>query len=105
MKRVAVVSVCPTVGENFVDPQFQQRRGAVPLHRMLPDDQIGTRERLLFGGDIDIKIRIELIEGTYLYVFERPCLLKHPLIRMRMLRIGVRINYQNHEYACLLLFL
>ncbi|SAD93646.1 Uncharacterised protein [Enterobacter cloacae] len=72
---------------------------------MLPDDQIGTRERLLFGGDIDTEIRIELIEGTYLNVFERPCLLKHPFIRMRMLRIGMRINYQNHEYACLLLFL
>ena len=61
--------------------------------------------KILFGGDIDTEIRIELIEGTYLNVFERPCLLKHPFIRMRMLRIGMRINYQNHEYACLLLFL
>ena len=97
MKRVAVVSVCPTVGENFVDPQFQQRRRAVPLHRMLPDDQIGTGERLLFGGDIDIKIRIELIEGTYLYVFERPCLLKHPLIRMRMVRIRMGVDNEYHD--------
>jgi hypothetical protein len=63
---------------------------------MLPDNQIGTGKRLLFGGDIDIKIGIKLIEGTYLYVIKRPYLLKHPLIRMRVLRIRMGINYQNH---------
>ncbi len=29
---------------------------------MLPDNQIGTGQRRLLGGDIDIKVGIELIE-------------------------------------------
>jgi hypothetical protein len=33
---------------------------------MLPDNQIGTGQRRLLGGDIDIEIGIELIEGAYL---------------------------------------
>ncbi len=28
---------------------------------VLPDDQIGARQRLLLGGNIDIEVRIELI--------------------------------------------
>jgi hypothetical protein len=84
------------VGEDFINPQLQERGRTVPLHWMLPDNQIGTGKRLLFGGDIDIKIGIKLIEGTYLYVIKRPYLLKHPLIRMRVLRIRMGINYQNH---------
>jgi putative NADPH-quinone reductase len=32
---------------------------AIPLHRVLPDNQIGTGERRLLGGDIDIKVGIE----------------------------------------------
>ena len=63
---------------------------------MLPDNQIGTGQRRLLGGDIDIKVGIEVIEGAYLYALKRPCLFKHSLIRMRMLRIRMRINYQNH---------
>ena len=82
--------------QHLVHPQLEQRRYAIPLHRMLPDNQIGTGQRRLLGGDIDIKVGIELIEGAYLYAFKRPCLFKHSLIRMRMLRIRMRINYQNH---------
>lgn len=33
---------------------------------MLPDNQIGTGQRRLLGGDIDIKVGIELIEGVSL---------------------------------------
>ncbi|MNP39121.1 hypothetical protein D3C76_1326800 [compost metagenome] len=100
LQRVTVVAVGPAVGEHFVDPQFEQWRCAVPLHRMLPDDKICAGYRLLFGGDIDVEVRIKLIEGAYLYAVDFPCLLKHPLIRMRVLRIRMRINYQNHCIAC-----
>jgi len=95
------VTIRPAVGKDFVDPQFEERRCAVPLHRVLPDNQIGASERLLFGGDVDVKIRIKLIEGTYLYVVKCPYLFKHALIRMGVMRIGMRINYQNHQLACL----
>jgi hypothetical protein len=39
---------------------------------MLPDNQIGTGQRRLFGGDIDIKVGVKLIEGAYLYAVKRP---------------------------------
>ena len=70
------------------------------LYHCIGCDQIGASERLLFSGDVDVKIRIKLIEGTYLYVVECPYLFKHALIRMGVMRIGMRINYQNHESAC-----
>ena len=97
---MAIVAIRPAVGEHFINPQFQKRGRAIPLHGMLPDDQIGTGKCLLLGGDIDIKIGIELIQGAYLYVIKRPYLLKHPLIRMRVLRIRMGVNYQNHQWAC-----
>ena len=95
-QRDTVVPVCPAVRQHFVHPQLEQRRHAVPLHRMLPDDQIGTGQRRLLGSDIDIEIGVKLIERAYLDAVKRPCLLKHPLIRMRVLRIRVRINYEDH---------
>ncbi|CSH34965.1 Uncharacterised protein [Shigella sonnei] len=83
--------------QNFIDPKFKKRRNAVPLHRMLPDDQIGARQRLLLGGNIDIEVRIELIKRANFDAFQRPCLFKHPFIRMGMMRIRMRINYKNHR--------
>ncbi|MPM96571.1 hypothetical protein SDC9_143735 [bioreactor metagenome] len=64
---------------------------------MLPDDQISARQRILFSGNIDIEVGVELVERAYLHALQRPCLFKHPLIRMRMLRIGMRINDENHD--------
>ena len=97
MQRRAAMTVSPAVGENFIDPKFEERRNAVPLHRMLPDDQIGARQRLLLGGNIDIEVRIELIKRANFDAFQRPCLFKHPFIRMGMMRIRMRINYKNHR--------
>ena len=91
------ISVSPAVRENFIDPKFEERRNAVPLHWVLPDDQIGTRQRLLFGGNVDIEVRIELIKRANFDAFQRPCLFKHPFIRMGMMRIWMRINYKNHR--------
>ena len=96
MQRRAAVTVSPAVRENFIDPKFEERWNAVPLHRVLPDNQIGSGQRGLLGGDIDIEIGVKLIERAYLYAVKHPCLLKHPLIRMRMLRIRVRINDEDH---------
>lgn len=97
MQRRAAMTVSPAVGENFIDPKFEERRNAVPLHRVLPDDQIGARQRLLLGGNIDIEVRIELIKRANFDAFQRPCLFKHPFIRMGMMRIRMRINYKNHR--------
>ena len=62
---------------------------------LVVDDEAPARRRLL-GSDIDIEIGVKLIERAYLYAVKHPCLLKHPLIRMRMLRIRVRINDEDH---------
>ena len=97
MQRLAAVTVSPAVRQNFIDPKFEERRNAVPLHRVLPDDQIGARQRLLLGGNIDIEVGVELVERAYLHALQRPCLFKHPFIRMGMMRIRMRINYKNHR--------
>ena len=49
------------------------------------------------GGNIDIEVRIELIKRANFDAFQRPCLFKHPFIRMGMMRIRMRINYKNHR--------
>src|SRR4051812_1160613 len=36
-QRLLALAVRPTVREHLVEPQLQQRRHAVPVHRMLPD--------------------------------------------------------------------
>lgn len=73
MQRRTAVTVSPAVRENFIDPKFEERWNAVPLHRVLPDDQIGARQRLLLGGNIDIEVRIELIKRANFDAFQRPC--------------------------------
>lgn len=98
MQRRTAVTVSPAVRENFIDPKFEERWNAVPLHRVLQDDQIGARQRLLLGGNIDIEVRIELIKRANFDAFQRPCLFKHPFIRMGMMRIRMRINYEDHSY-------
>ncbi|MCS6036305.1 hypothetical protein LNQ52_04160 [Klebsiella pneumoniae subsp. pneumoniae] len=36
----------------------------IPLHRVLPDNQIGTGQRRLLGGNIDIKVGIGVDRGS-----------------------------------------
>ena len=96
-ERIAVMTICPAMREHFVDPQFQQRGCAVPLHRVLPDNQIGPGDRFLFGSDIYIEIGVELVERTDLYALQRLDLIKHPFVRMGMMRIRMGVNNEYHD--------
>jgi hypothetical protein len=35
---------------------LEQRRDAVPVERMHPDDELRVVERFLFGGDVDVEV-------------------------------------------------
>ena len=71
-------------------------RGGPDAVPVMASHGLRAGQRRLFGGDVDIKIGVKLIKRAYFYAVQRPCLLKHPLIRMRVMRIGMGINYQNH---------
>jgi hypothetical protein len=64
---VALVAIGPAMLQHFVDPQFQQRRQAVPLHRMLQNHHVGPLQRLLLRVDIDVEIWIQLVQRTDLH--------------------------------------
>lgn len=65
--------------------------------RTLEGVEIRSLYQLYPDFNIDIEVGVELVERAYLHALQRPCLFKHPLIRMRMLRIGMRINDENHD--------
>ncbi len=61
-QRSTALAIGPAVSQHLINPQLQQRRYAVPLHWMLPDNQVGLLQQLLFSSDINIKVRIEFVQ-------------------------------------------
>jgi len=78
------MTVGPAVLKHFVDPQFHQRRQAVPLDGMLKNHQIRAFNRFLFSGDVDIKIGIEVVKRAHFNIGQitdgrqQPLLFLHP---------------------------
>ncbi|MNL89460.1 hypothetical protein D3C87_2197790 [compost metagenome] len=64
---------------------------------MLPDDEIGPCQSGLLGCDINIEIRIQLIEGADFHPLDRPYLFEHPLIRMGVVRIRMGVDDEYHD--------
>ena len=93
---IAFMTIGPAVLQHLIDPQFQQRRLAVPLHRMLQHHQIGALQCPLFGIDIDIEVGIQLIQRAHLHLGNILHGLQQAVIGMRMPGIGMGVNNQNH---------
>ena len=88
--KTAALAAAAVAGEV---PQALADRRAAGSASLAP---AGDGLRALLRGDIDIEIWIEAVERANLYVVQRPYLIKHSLIRMRVLRIRMRINNENH---------
>ncbi|MNT30539.1 hypothetical protein D3C72_1663370 [compost metagenome] len=74
-QRGAARPVGPAGFEDFVDPELQQRRHAVPAHRELQDHRLGGGKQPLLGHDVDVVIHIEPVELAHGHVREgRQCL-------------------------------
>ena len=58
-------TVSPTVREYRVDPQLEQRWRAIPVGRILQDDEIGSLDGSLLGLHVDIVIGIAFVEIMY----------------------------------------
>ena len=58
----ALCAVGKAVGEDLVEPVFHQAGEAVPGEGKLPDDDVGARERGLFGGDVDAVVGVEVVQ-------------------------------------------
>ncbi|MOA18300.1 hypothetical protein D3C78_1386090 [compost metagenome] len=85
------------MGEHLIDPQFQQGRCAVPVHRVLEDDKFCLFHRSLFRLDVDIEVGVKRVERTYDHVRVVRHSLEHLLVDPRFVGVGVRINDKNHR--------
>ncbi len=64
-QHVAAGAVGPAEGEHVVDPELEQGRHAVPVQRVLPDDQARGGERGLLGGGVDQVVGIERVQVAH----------------------------------------
>src|SRR6478609_2804396 len=59
---VTAFAVRPTTSEHLLEPQAHQRRRAVPIDGVLPDDQFSLEQQGLFCSDVDREVWIPLVE-------------------------------------------
>ena len=62
MQSVATLAEGEAVLEDEILPFFQQGRSAVPVERMLEDDELVIAEGLLLGGDVDVEIEVLFVQ-------------------------------------------
>ena len=58
----AVAAIGEAMFENQVLPLLQQGRGALPIERVLKDDDVVGEQSLLFTGHIDVEVGVLLVE-------------------------------------------
>ena len=63
---------------------------------MQPDHQLGTLQRRLLGGEVDIEIRVEIVKLTYFKVRQVTHSLQHRLAGTRVLGIGMGVDDEDH---------
>jgi hypothetical protein len=61
-KARTVFSIGESVFENLVHPLFQNRGRAVPIKRVLEDDDVVAEEEILFLSDVDNEVGIGLVK-------------------------------------------
>jgi len=62
VEDVAPVTVGEAVFEHEIEPLFQEGGATIPVERMLEDDDVVGPQELLLMGDVDVKIRVGLVE-------------------------------------------
>ena len=58
--------------QNKVFPFFQEGRAAVPIKRMLEDDDIVVHQQLLFAWHVNAEIRVFFIEIVECHILQVP---------------------------------
>ena len=61
-QRFPLRTVGPAMFQYQVLPLFEEGWRAIPIKGVLQDDQIMVGQQLLFTGNVDVKIRISLVE-------------------------------------------
>ena len=97
LQRISTIAVRPAADEHDIEPVFQHPRHAVPVDRVHPDDEIGTRQGGLLGSHIDIEIGIQIVELAYLQVGEVVHCFKQSTAGAGALGVGMGVNYQDHR--------
>ena len=62
LQRIALRTIGPAIGEHVILPLLEEGGRAVPIHRELQDDVVIGFQQLLFGGDVNLAVRIELVD-------------------------------------------
>ena len=100
-QRGAAFTGGPAVGEHRVEPELLQRRCGVPHERVLPDDQAGFEQQFTFGGDIDLEIRVAVVQRADSHRGHAARRFQQHAIgaRARRMRVGVDQGDQDDSSA------
>jgi hypothetical protein len=63
---------------------------------MQPHDQLRARQRILLGADVDVEVRIQLVERAHLEIVDRADRVEHCSARARTARVRMGVNHANH---------
>ena len=75
-QRRALTPVGPAVLEHQVLPLLQDRRARVPVERVLEDDDVVLLEQTLLPRDVDVEVRVRLVEIVHDHPVEAAHLLR-----------------------------
>ena len=94
-ERTAGRSVGEAVLEHQVEVLLHERGGAVPVERMLQDDDVVRDEPALLGGDVDLEVRVGLVQVVDRDALEIADRLEEAAVDARLLEGGVREQHQH----------
>ena len=98
MQGCALVAVGPAVLQHQILPFLEQRGCAVPVERMLHHDDLVTDEQLLLTGDVDIEVRVALVQIVDGHTVQIANCLDQGRITTRLLERRVREQDQDFSF-------
>jgi hypothetical protein len=66
---------------------------------MHPDDEARLLERLLLDGDVDVEVRVKIVEGSEIDAGKRAQRVCQCAVRPGSARVRVRVNDADHGIA------
>ena len=61
-KSGAAWPVSPAERQHEVNPLLHERRGVIPIHRVVPQEDVVAEQQGLLFGDVDVEVRVQLVQ-------------------------------------------
>ena len=94
---VPPVPYAPTVLEDQVLPLLDEGRRAVPEERVLADDDVVGEQQILLAPDVDVEVRVGLVEVVDVYPLDRARRLEQGAVGPRPFERGVGEEEEDAE--------